>query len=117
MQPAVTILSPSGEESIHSRTSARPNLERRRLIQSRSSLNGQTIGTANNATFRARSLQDLVAGGRHTLTIVAVDDIGNRGEGSVAINYLTTAPSTLPPPTDTGITTVDALLNTSGTAF
>ena len=47
---------------------------------------------------------------------VAIDDVGNRGEANVAINYMTTATEQLPPPTDTGITTIDALWNTSGTA-
>jgi 1A family penicillin-binding protein len=118
MQPVVTILSPTGEESISSRIlPVQVSASTPRTIQLYEVLlNGQTIGTANNASFSVILPQDLVAG-RHTLTIVAVDDIGNRGETSVAINYLTAAPATLPPPTDTGISNVGALMNTSGTGF
>ena len=117
MQPVVTILVPNTEEPITTRIlPVQVSATTQRIIQMYEILlNGQTIGTANAASFSVILPQELVAG-RHTLTIVAIDDVGNRGEASVAINYLTAAPQSLPPPTDTGVTTIDTLWNSSGTA-
>ncbi len=117
MQPVVSILTPANEESVSNRVlGVQVSATTPRTIQQYEVfLNGQTIGNANGANFSVILPQDLVAG-RHTLTITAIDDIGNKGEASVAINYLTTgssAPTGQPgtPPTDTGITNVNALLN------
>jgi 1A family penicillin-binding protein len=117
MQPVVTILAPNTEETINTRIlPVQVSATTQRIIQMYEVvLNGQTIGTANAASFSVILPQELVAG-RHTLTIVAIDDVGNRGEASIAINYLVATPQSLPPPTDTGVTTIDALWNTSGTA-
>lgn len=120
MQPVVSILLPTSEESVTNRIlPVQVSASTPRVIQQYEVLlNGQIIGTANGANFSVILPQELIAG-RHTLTIAAIDDIGNRGEASVAINYLTAGSGTSPgsPPTDTGVTTVDALLNTSGTSF
>ncbi len=116
MQPTLTILAPNSEESINSRIlPVQVSTMTPRMIQMYEILlNGQVIGSANAASFSVILPQDLAAG-RHTLTVVAIDDVGNRGEGSVAINYLTASPTTPTPMGDTGINTIDALFNTSGT--
>lgn len=120
MQPVVTILSPANEESVTNRIlPVQVSATTPRIIQQYEVLlNGQLIGTANSGNFSVILPQDLVAG-RHTLTLAAIDDIGNRGEASVAINYLTGGtPITLgTPPTDIGVSNVNALLNTSGTSL
>lgn len=109
MQPVVTIVSPQMGESVNARllqmqiSAATP-----RVIQMYEILlNGQTIGTANGNAFSIILPQDLVAG-RHTLTVIAIDDVGNRGQAEVAINYLGTTDPV--PPTNTGITTIDSLI-------
>lgn len=116
MQPIVSIILPANEESVNNRLlPVQVSATTPRIIQQYEVLlNGQVIGTANGNAFSVILPQDLVAG-RHTLTIAAIDDIGNRGDASVAINYLMPSAAPSDPPTDTGISTIDALLNTSGT--
>lgn len=79
-------------------------------------LNGQVIGTAASGAFSVVLPQDL-PNGSHTITVAATDDIGNRGEASVTINYTggTTGTPTSAAPTNTGVSNITALFNTTGT--
>lgn len=118
MQPTVIILSPQNEASVSSRMlPVEVQATTPRIIQRYElTLNGRSIGTANASSFSVILPEDLPAG-RHTLTVIAIDDVGNRGEASVAIQYLTPPSEPLPPPTDTGITTIDELLSGGGIQF
>ncbi len=109
-QPVVSIITPTDGFNVTSRILPMQvtATTQRTIQQFEILLNGQTVGTANGSNFSVILPQELVAG-RHTLTVIAIDDVGNRGEASIAINYLMEAPAPQPPPTDTGISPIGGL--------
>lgn len=117
-QPQVSIQQPLSDQLVSERllgiqaTAVAPrSIQKYEIL-----LNGQVIGTATTGMFSVVLPQDL-PNGSHTLTIAAIDDIGNRGEASVTINFTGgVAPtSAIILPTDVGINNISALFNTSGT--
>ncbi len=88
-QPTVTILSPSANQTIITRTttvSANVSSQRRIVrteVYADSSLVGTKLSEPWNVTVQ---FPNAIGRGFHDLNVVAVDDVGNRGSAKVTIN-------------------------------
>jgi membrane peptidoglycan carboxypeptidase len=90
-KPQVTIISPQNNQTIPSRMiSIQPSIASARpLVRVEASIDNNLIATAAAAPWSMTgSLPNFVQNGSaHTLTVVAIDDAGNRGETDIQIQY------------------------------